>query len=297
MQLAIHPRWIPWADRHGRFVTLKLLAFLAGLAPALVLLSWWHADELGARSLNVAIHFTGKWTIRFLLVSLAVSPLRMLTESAKVMTLRRQFGLIALAYGCTHLSLYAWDQNLNLLTVASEIVHRIYLLIGFTALTGLIVLGITSSDSMIKRLGRNWKRVHRIIYAVALLGLLHHFMQAKADVSPATLVAGCFVWLMLFRRIPRGWHHSPGVFLLLAIVATLATVGIEYAWYAIATHIDPMRVFVLNFSLRYGIRPAQWVGMAGLAITLFVAIRRIASRTPRPTRLAPRESRLTAAKG
>ncbi|HKM64954.1 MAG TPA: protein-methionine-sulfoxide reductase heme-binding subunit MsrQ [Acidisphaera sp.] len=291
MQVAIHPRWIPWADRHGRFVPLKLVAFIAGLLPALVLIWWWQADELGARSLTAAIHFTGKWTIRFLLISLAVSPLRMLTESAKVMALRRQFGLIALGYGCTHLSLYIWDQNLNLLTVASEILHRYYLAIGFTALTGLTVLGITSSDAMIKRLGRTWKRVHRIVYVCAVLGLLHHFMQAKADVSPAVLVAGCFVWLMLFRRIPRGWHRSPGVFLLLAVIATVATVGIEFAWYAIATHIDATRVFMANFNPRYGIRPADWVAMAGLAVTLFVAVRRIASRsTPRPTKLSPAKS-------
>ena len=277
--VAIHPRWVPWQDRHGRFVTLKLLAFIAGLLPVLVLIWWWQADLLGARSLNAGIHFTGRWAIRFLLISLAVSPLRMLTENAKVMALRRQFGLIALSYAGLHLSLYIWDQNPNLLTVASEIVHRVYLLIGFTTLTGLIVLGITSSDSMIKRLGRNWKRVHRIVYAVAVLGLLHHFMQAKLDVSPATLVAGCFVWLMLFRRIPRGWHRSPGLFLAMAVAATVATMGIEFAWYAIATHVDPMRVLMTNLSLRFGIRPAQWVGMAGLAIALFVAVRRLASRT------------------
>jgi methionine sulfoxide reductase heme-binding subunit len=297
MQVTIHPRWIPWADRHGRLVRLKLVAFIAGLLPALALIWWWQNDELGARSLNAAIHFTGKWAIRFLLISLAVTPLRMLTEHAKVMALRRQFGLIALAYAGVHLSLYAWDQNLNLLTVASEIVHRYYLAIGFTALLGLTALGITSSDTMIRRLGRNWRRLHRIVYVCAALGLLHHFMQAKADVGPATLIAGCYIWLMLFRRIRRGWHHSPALLLLLAVVATAATMGIEFAWYAIATHIDPERVFMTNFSLRFGIRPSWWVGIAGVAITLYVLVSRIASRWRRPTKASPRDGRLTTAEG
>jgi methionine sulfoxide reductase heme-binding subunit len=276
---AIHPRWIPWADRRGRLVPIKLLAFIGGLLPAAVLIWWWQTDQLGSRSLNASIHFMGQWTIRFLLISLAVTPLRILTESARVMMLRRQFGLIALTYGCVHLSLYAWDQKLDLLTVASEIIHRWYLVVGFTTLSGLIVLGVTSSDAMIRRLGRNWKKLHRIIYVCAALGVLHHFMQAKADVSPAVLVAGCFVWLMAFRRIPRSWQRNPGVLLLLAMVAAAATMGIEFAWYAIATHVDATKVLLANFSLRYGIRPALWVGMDGIGIALFAVVRRIASGT------------------
>ena len=123
-------------------------------------------------------------------------------------------GVAALAYGLAHFSLYIVDQNFRLPTVVSEIVHRFYLTIGFIALVGLSVLGATSTDAAVRRLGKRWKSLHRTLYGIAVLGLLHYCIQSKAIVSEAMMVTGFFVWLMAWRACrQRGsanwsrWSH------------------------------------------------------------------------------------------
>jgi len=265
----------PWRDRAGRFSALKAAVFLAVLMPGAVEIAWWIGGDLGARPLKAVLLAAGLWTVRLLLITLAITPLRFLGQWSRVMQLRRMLGVATMAYALAHFSLYIADENFRLVTVALEIVRHIYLTIGFVALLGLVTLGVTSTDGWVRRLGRRWKTLHRLVYGIAVLGLLHFFMQAKLNVSPAVLMAGCFVWLMLWRVLPdrirvRGW-----AVLALAPVAAAITAGLEYAWYGIATRIDPMRVLDANFSLAHGPRPAVWIGIAGLAIAVAVLLRRL----------------------
>ena len=127
--------------------------------------------------------------MRFLLLSLAVTPLRRIANYPKLILVRRMLGLTVLAYGVVHLGLYVVDQNFILSKVVSEIVSRFYLTIGFVALLGLTVLGITSTDGMIRRLGKAWPRLHKSVYLIAILGLIHYYLQAKIDVSDPVYVA------------------------------------------------------------------------------------------------------------
>ena len=266
--------YLPWTDRRGRLARIKLAAFVLALAPGLVLAAQWAGGTLGARPLNAVIHGTGLWAIRFLLISLAVTPARFVFDAPKVFTVRRMLGLTALAYALIHLGLYVGYQGFDLLKVGSEIVRRVYLTIGFVALLGLVALGVTSTDSMMRRLGKRWKRLHRLVYGIAVLGLLHHFMQAKADVSPAVLVAGFYVWLMLYRALPVRQRINPAALVALAVGASAGAMAVEFAWYGLATRINPWRVFDANFAFAYGIRPAVWVGIVGLGVAAFVATRR-----------------------
>src|SRR5580658_3261786 len=220
----------PWRDRHGRLVPIKVAVLPALLLPGVVLAFWFASGSLGARPVHELILGFGLWTVRLVMLSLAVTPARAVFDWPKLLLVRRMVGVAALAYGLTHLSLYIADQNFRLPLVVSEIVHRFYLTIGFIALTGLSVLGATSTDAAVRRLGRRWKQLHRALYLIAALALLHYFIQSKANVSEAVMFAGFYVWLMAWRAVPGTWQRRVATLAALSIVAAVATAWIEFAW-------------------------------------------------------------------
>ncbi|MFT8245838.1 sulfite oxidase heme-binding subunit YedZ [Roseomonas sp. BN140053] len=261
----------PWRDRGGRFSWFKALPFAATLLPGAVTAGQWALDELGAEPFTAAIHDTGLWAIRFLAISLAVSPLKRLGEWPRVLQLRRMLGLAALGYAVAHLFLYVLDQDFRLLHVAAELLRRNYLTIGLMGLIGMGVLGWTSTDGSIRRLGREWKRVHAIVYAVVPLAVVHFFLQSKVDVSEAVLMGGFFLWLVLWRLLPITWQARIPALLGLAVVSALGTAAMEYAWYALATRVPAERLLWANLDVSFGLRPAVWVGVLGLAVAVAVA--------------------------
>ncbi|GJD99744.1 sulfite oxidase heme-binding subunit YedZ [Methylobacterium isbiliense] len=260
----------PWLDRAGRLSGLKLATFLAALAPGLWYAAAYGLDRLGAKPLTAFLHAMGDWTVYFLILSLAVTPLRRVADWPKLILVRRMLGLTALAYALIHLVLYAADQKFDLVRVATEIAVRIYLAIGFVALVGLAVLGATSTDAMIRRLGRTWTRLHRLVYGLAVLALVHYVLQSKIDVSKPVFWSGLFLALMGWRLM----HHltvptTPLSLLGLAAAAGLATAALEAAWYALATGVPAGLVLAANLDLSAGLRPAWWVfGIAALAAPL-----------------------------
>jgi methionine sulfoxide reductase heme-binding subunit len=275
---------LPWRDRAGRFSTFKAVAFGLTLLPALVMAVQWSTGQFVGRPVMDEVHYAGLWTIRFLAITLAVTPLRVLADWPRVVLLRRMLGLTAMCYAIAHLSLYIVDENYRALTVASEIIHRFYLTIGFATLCGLVVLGITSTDGSVRRLGRNWKRLHRVLYLLIAVATLHFFIQSKANVSEAVLMAGIFLWLLLWRVLPKSWQANFFALLALAPVAAVGTAMMEYAWYDTATHINPMRVLMANFNLflPFGPRPAVWILGGGIAIAVLTGLRRLVPRLLRP---------------
>lgn len=290
----------PWTDRAGRLSPLKLAVFIGTLLPALYL-AWGLASGtltaaaqpvglLGARPITELIHRTGDWAIRFLFLSLAVSPLRRIANLPKLITVRRMLGLAAFAYAIAHLILYAADQKFRIGTIASEILLRFYLTIGFVALIGLSAMAATSTDAMIRRLGGNWARLHRIVYPLAVLAVLHFFIQTKLDVYQATLMAGFLVALFAYRIAhARGFDvTSPLVLVGIAIASALTTAMVEFAWYGLATNVPPLRVLAANLQFGYSIRPSWWVLAAGLAVAGLALLRKRfgAARSPRRGRAA-----------
>jgi len=265
----------PWTDRSGGFSPLKLVTLVGLCVPATWIgVALW-MDALGARPVMAVIHETGEWAVRFLLLSLAVTPLRRIGKWPRLVLVRRMVGLAALAYGLAHLMLYAVELNLDIARVASEILRRIYLTIGFAALLGLAALGATSTDRAVRRLGRNWGRLHSIAYVIAVLALLHFFMQSKIDVTQATIMAGLFLLAMGYRLANwRGYATSAPVLAAVAAIAAVATVVVEVTWFATATGVDPMRILAANLDFSYSIRPVWWVLVAGLCLSLIPLVRR-----------------------
>src|SRR5262245_7425967 len=218
-----------WRDRRGRVSVLRIavLAFLA--VPVALAAHAFLTAGLGARPINDLIHRTGYWALVFLLVTLAVTPLARVGRFGGLLDVRRMLGVGAFAYAATHILLFIADQMFDLLKVATEIVLRLYLTIGFISLLGLIALAVTSTDAMVRRLGsRRWQRLHQIVYGIALLSLIHFFQQTKADVWVPTFVAGLLVWLMGYRimmRWKQGVPSAPALLVLTVIASDLAFAG------------------------------------------------------------------------
>jgi sulfoxide reductase heme-binding subunit YedZ len=264
-----------WRDPAGKFSWLKASTLVLVLLPGIFAGYWWATGQLGGRALTEVIHEIGHWAVRFVLLSLAVSPARVVFDWPRVVLLRRMFGVTAACYAGVHLLLYCVDQRWNLLSVASEIVLRFYLTIGFVALLGLIALAVTSTDAAMRRMGRNWKRLHMLIFPIAVLALFHYYLQSKADVSAAVFVSGLYVWEILWRLAPKSARGTIWLLPILAIAAAMATAGLEAAWYGLATRIDPMRVLAANLDIAYP-RPAHYVLVACGAVFVAALLRRAA---------------------
>ncbi|MHA7775742.1 protein-methionine-sulfoxide reductase heme-binding subunit MsrQ [Roseibium sp. M-1] len=260
--------YLPWTDRRGMLSPLRLGVFIALLLPAASIFYSLAFGPKQADPFERELHMAGEWTVRLLLITLAVTPLRRIFSWNRILGVRRMLGVSVLCYALLHLGLYTAQEHWDLLKVGSEIVLRFYLTIGFVALLGLAILGATSFDAAIRRLGRNWQRLHSLVYAVGVLALFHFFLQSKSDVTQATLMSGCFFLLMLYRLAVKAGFSlaNPLVLAVCAAFGAAATAGIEYAWYAIATGIPADRVFLANFDVSLTIRPAIWVGIVGLGV-------------------------------
>ena len=263
-----------WRDPAGRFSPLKAVALLLVLLPAGELALRWALHDLGGRPVTEVLHGLGEWTIRFLLLTLAVTPARVLLDWPGVVRLRRLLGVSTACYAAAHFLLYCTDQNWQPGKIASEIVLRFYLAIGFAALLMLGVLAVTSTDTWQKRLGRRWKRLHRLVFALLPLALWHYFLQSKSDVTDAVFVAGLACWLVLWRLAPKRWQGRVALLPPLALLSGLATAGLEAAWYGLATGVPAWRVLQANLDVSFGPRPAVTVALCGLALFLPALLRR-----------------------
>ncbi|WP_374313324.1 sulfite oxidase heme-binding subunit YedZ [Dongia sp.] len=289
----------PWLDRSGRLSWLKLGVFIGILLPGLWAAYIWAfapppaPGALGSSAMPVtaALHLIGLWSVRFLLITLSVTPLRRIGAWPRAVTLRRMLGVAAFAYVLLHFCLYIVQQNYRLLFVASEVALRIYLTIGFVALIGLTALAVTSTDSAMRRLGgKRWQRLHYLVYPLAVLGLAHFFMQSKVNVGEPVLMSGLFLWLMLYRLAFR-WNgeRALGVWQLvtLTLATTLLTLLGEAAWYQFATGIGGERILAATFDFRH-VRPAWWVLLVTAAfIPLKLAADRIWSQRKTSPKRAP----------
>lgn len=265
-----------WRDRRGRVSAWRVAALIFLATPVVLATHAFVTAGLGARPINDLIHRTGYWALVFLLVTLTATPLARIGRFNGLIDVRRMLGVGAFVYAATHILLFMADQMFDLLKVATEIVLRLYLTIGFIALLGLVALAATSTDAMLRRLGaQRWRRLHQLIYGIALLALIHFFQQTKADIWVPTFTAGLFVWLMGYRLLLR-WSQgglSALWLLLLAVVASALVFAGEAIGIALYYKVSPLLVLqsIVDFDFDM-IRPGWLVLGAGLCVVILQCV-------------------------
>jgi sulfoxide reductase heme-binding subunit YedZ len=187
----------------------KFVLLVNGLVPLTLLLWDWYRRQVGANPLEFITRTTGILTLVFLLISLAVTPLRRTTGLNWLTRFRRMLGLFAFFYGSLHLMTYvAFDRFFHLTTVPGDVVKRPFIAVGMTAFFLMVPLAITSTDRMVKRLGgKRWTRLHRIVYLSGILGVLHYYMLVKSDVRLPLTFAFLLAVLLGFRVFAR--YYAP----------------------------------------------------------------------------------------
>lgn len=190
---------------------LKPLLFLAALAPAIWLTAAALSGHLGANPIEAVTRSLGDWALRFLLLTLAITPLRRFSGRRWPLRFRRMLGLYAFFYAALHLTSYiVLDQFFYWPGIWEDIIKRPYITVGMVSFLLLIPLAATSTHAMMRRLGKNWHRLHRLVYLIAIGGVLHFYMLVKADTREPLLYAGILLVLLL-ARLPRkpAWLQRP----------------------------------------------------------------------------------------
>lgn len=197
-------------SKRRQILLLKLVVWLLGLTPATWLVWRTFTDRLGANPIEEILHRLGGAALILLLITLAVTPLRRITGWNGLIQARRPLGLFAFFYLTMHFMAYlVLDQTLDWEFIFEDLTERRYIIVGFTSWALLVPLAVTSTKGWIRRLGKRWRKLHRVVYAATALGVLHFFWQVKADTYWPIVATIVLVGLMLFRvRFRRGGRRA-----------------------------------------------------------------------------------------
>jgi methionine sulfoxide reductase heme-binding subunit len=199
----------------------KAALFLLSLVPLAYLVSravegWLTSDPiryLTADPIKYITHFTGDWILRFLMITLAVTPLRRLLNRPQITRFRRMMGLFAYFYGCVHFLIWSvLDKQLDPHVMWADILKRWYITVGMAALAGMTPLAITSTAGWVRRMGyKRWQKLHRIVYGCAALGVIHYYLLVKSDIREPLLYAGILAVLLGYRWVVWSREKKPVV--------------------------------------------------------------------------------------
>lgn len=200
----MRPAWLT-APGPRTLLSLRIVVFVAALGPLAWLGAGFATDQLGANPIEALTHSTGEWALRFLLLSLALTPLRLLSGLAWPMRLRRMLGLYAFFYASLHLACYLWlDQFFDWPAIGRDIFKRPFITVGFAAFVLLLPLAATSFKAAIRALGgRRWQALHRSVYAIAVLSVIHFWWLVKRDIREPLIYAALLAALFAIRFISR----------------------------------------------------------------------------------------------
>jgi sulfoxide reductase heme-binding subunit YedZ len=195
-------RW----TKAGVFVAC-LVPFLLLLWPFWKLVTSGNAPEFGANPVEYITHYTGNWTIRFLLITLCVTPLRKIFNQPKLVRYRRMLGLAAFFYVCLHfMTWFILDKSFSLSDMWADVLKRRFITVGMLGFAMLLPLAITSTAGWVRRLGfAKWQRLHRLIYFAALAGVIHYYWLVKSDVRLPLMYGAMLAVLMLYRFFMWKW--------------------------------------------------------------------------------------------
>lgn len=193
---------MPLQNIDGRqLVYIKAVVFILGLLP-LIRLTWLgFQDELSANPIEFIEHSTGTWALIFLMVTLSFTPLRLISGVSWPLRLRRMTGLFMFFYACLHFVTYLWlDHWFDWNEITKDIIEHPYVLVGFTAFMLTLPLALTSNNPMQRRLGRHWRRLHKSVYLIAILGVVHFLWLVKKDIREP-LIYACVLGILFLVRV------------------------------------------------------------------------------------------------
>jgi sulfoxide reductase heme-binding subunit YedZ len=191
----------PWQLRAARWI--RPAAWVGGLVPLALIVAAGFTGGLGAEPIEEVTHRTGFATLLMLMLTLAISPVRRWTGWNWLASARRTLGLCAFLYVCLHLVIYLVDQGFSLGFIVEDVVEHPYVTVGFAAFLLLVPLALTSTKASIRRLGKRWQKLHRLVYLATGLGVLHFVWLVKKDLRDPLIFAAVFAALMLARLAPR----------------------------------------------------------------------------------------------
>ena len=189
----------------------KLVLFVNSLVPLTLLLWDWYHKNVGANPLEFVTRTTGMLTLIFLLISLAVTPVRKITGVNSLVKFRRMVGLFSFFYGFLHLMTYVWfDRGFNLRSVPGDVVKRPFITFCMTAFLLMVPLALTSTNRMVKRLGgKRWSKLHRLVYLAAIAGVVHYWMLVKSDVRLPLTFGFVLLLLLSYRLFVKYFPSQP----------------------------------------------------------------------------------------
>ena len=181
---------------------LKVAVFFAALIPLALLGLKAYQGNLGANPIEVITHATGDWTLRFLLLTLSITPLRRITGWQGWIRFRRMLGLFAFFYALLHLTTWLWlDKFFDVHEMVADVLKRRFITVGMTGLLLMLPLALTSTKGWIRRLGKRWQKLHRLVYLSAVAGVIHYWWLVKADVRKPEIYAAVLFVLLGIRVI------------------------------------------------------------------------------------------------
>ena len=193
----------------NRLLPWRVAAWALGIIPLLFAVKWSYQSRLGANPVEFLEHYTGDWTLRLLLTTLTMTPLRMLTRLTEPVRVRRILGLWAFAFLCLHFSIYlVFDLGFSVLQLGEDLVNRTYITLGFTAWLMLLSLAITSTTAWQRRLKHRWVALHQLVYPAAILGVIHYLWLVKVDTREPLIYLAILLVLLGFRLPWSRWVND-----------------------------------------------------------------------------------------
>jgi sulfoxide reductase heme-binding subunit YedZ len=193
----------------NRLLPWRVAAWALGIIPLLFAVKWSYQSRLGANPVEFLEHYTGDWTLRLLLTTLTMTPLRMLTRLTEPVRVRRVLGLWAFAFLCLHFFIYlVFDLGFSVLQLGEDLVKRTYITFGFTAWLMLLSLAITSTTAWQRRLKHRWVALHQLVYPAAILGVIHYLWLVKADTREPLIYLAILLVLLGFRLPWSQWVND-----------------------------------------------------------------------------------------
>ena len=265
---------LPWQDANHQWSWLRAGAFALMFMPGLWIIYQYYDEQFGTVPLAGLTYWSGVWATSVLVLALAVTPALTILRWKRLIDLRRMIGVAALFYTIGHMIIYFALRRWNFPNIGVEMVTRPTLIVATVSTFGLVVLGATSFDAAVRRMGaKGWQQLHNAVYVASGLAILHYLLS-PGIFPDQYLMSGMFFWLMTWRMLNRrGQGRDVRALVILAVVSCLFTALFEAAWIWAYHGYKPIETLADNFTMVLGVPPPWMVLVLGLLIAVASAMR------------------------